>query len=442
MDLVPSPWETIEGLGQELRAGRIRCIDVLEACLARIEAREAEVRAWVVVDREGARARALALDDDLRAGRWHGPLHGIPIGIKDIIDVAGLPTAAGSRRRAACVAAEDAEVVARLRDGGALILGKTVATQFAWIDPPRTRNPWDLGRTPGGSSSGSAAAVAAGMCPGAIGSQTGGSITRPAAYCGVAGLKPTHGRVGLRGVVPLAPSLDHLGPMARTVRDLALIWAAIAGPDPRDPTAAPEPKVPDLEAAPPRIGHPGGDFRDRAEPEALEVLDRTLRLFATSGAEVVEAPLPADWDAVAPSHRTILAAEAAAYHQADFAQDPGDYQPRIAALIAEGMATPAVHYIQARATQARLSRAILASFEGIDVLATLAAPGPAPDPSSTGDPSFNAPWSFTGLPTACFPIGLSPDGLPLGIQLVGRPHDELGLLAAASWCQSLICRER
>ena len=189
--LFPEPDQTIAGIGRALREGRTTCVEILEGCLAQVDEWEPKVHAWVVLDREGAIEQARALDDELKTGKDRGPLHGIPIGIKDIIDVAGLPTACGSKRWADRIAESDANVVASLREAGAVIMGKTVTTPYAWIDPPITRNPWNLERTPGGSSSGSAAAVACGMCFGAIGTQTGGSITRPASFCGVAGMKPS-----------------------------------------------------------------------------------------------------------------------------------------------------------------------------------------------------------------------------------------------------------
>src|SRR5437870_1571690 len=217
---------TIHGSAEEIRRGTVTPADLVERCLKQIDRYEAKVRAWVFVDREGARAEAARLGDELKQGQWRGPLHGIPVGIKDIFDVFDWPTGAGSRLWAQSIARRDATTVERLRRAGAIFLGKTVTTAFASFDPPVTRNPWNLERTPGGSSSGSAAALACGMCLGALGSQTGGSITRPASYCGVAGLKPSFGLVPCEGVVPLAPSMDHPGPMARCVHDLAILFQA------------------------------------------------------------------------------------------------------------------------------------------------------------------------------------------------------------------------
>ncbi len=430
--LFPTPSETISGVVDALRAQRRSCVEVLDACLARIEEWEPRAHAWVVVDRDCARNQATALDEALADGRDLGPLHGIPVGIKDIVDVRGLPTAAGTRRRGAGrVAPDDAPIVARLRAAGAVIVGKTVTTPYAWIDPPPTRNPWNLDRTPGGSSSGSAAAVACGMVLGAIGSQTGGSITRPASFCGVSGLKPTFGRLPSQGIVPLAPSLDHPGPIAATVPDLARMWHALAVPDPRDRPARPD-------GSPLRLGLPRGFFDDRVEPAMRAALAGTVERLRAAGIEVAEVDLPAGFAGEVPGHhRAILAAQAAAFHVARLAADPDDYPPRIRELIAEGRAIREDAYVRSRRHQETTKRAILGSFDGVDALITPAALGPAPDPSTTGDPLLNSPWSYTGLPTVSFPVGLAPDGLPLAVQLVGRPFGESDLLRLGARCEAL-----
>ena len=224
MKLFPDEQETIAGTARRLRSGETTCIKVVQSCLDRIDEREHEVHAWVLVDRTGALSQANLLDAELRSGRDRGPLHGIPIGVKDIIAVEGMPTCCGMTGWEWNTPLVDAAVVSRLRAAGAIILGKTVSTAFAWIDPPETRNPWNLERSPGGSSSGSAAAVACGMCLAALGTQTGGSITRPAAFCGVAGMKPTYSYIDSEGIFPLSPTLDHPGFIARSVGDLKLMF--------------------------------------------------------------------------------------------------------------------------------------------------------------------------------------------------------------------------
>ncbi len=276
--LFPEPEQTIAGIGRVLRQGRTSCVEILKGCLARVDEWEPRVHAWVVLDRDGALDQARGLDDELRNGKDRGPLHGIPIGVKDIIDVAGLPTACGSKRWATRIADTDAKVVASLREAGALIMGKTVTTSYAWIDPPITRNPWNLERTPGGSSSGSAAAVASGMCFGALGTQTGGSITRPASFCGVAGMKPTRIHAARDGVFPFASSIDSLGPIARTVDDLRLLLTAIIGTNMRKSLN----ETSRLDGAP-RLGRLTGFFERRAEPAMKLAFDAAVDALAARG---------------------------------------------------------------------------------------------------------------------------------------------------------------
>src|SRR5438445_2749749 len=275
---------TIYQAAEEIRQGRLSPSELLGDCLSQIDRYEPKVQAWVFVDRESARAQCDALTQELKHGQYRGPLHGIPLGIKDIFDVFDWPTAAGSQLWKQSIARRDATVVGRLRQAGAVFLGKTVTTQYASFDPPPTRNPWNLARTPGGSSSGSAAAVACGMCLGALGSQTGGSIHRPASYCGVAGCKPTYRRVSTAGVVPLGPSMDHVGPIAPCVRDLALLLQTIAGSDAHDPECS-DRAVPDYLAhlrpspAPPRLGRLHGLFDDLAEPPVRRLLNQVTDQF-------------------------------------------------------------------------------------------------------------------------------------------------------------------
>ena len=414
--------------------GRLTPRQVLDECLARIDRYESRVRAWVFVDSTGARVEAERRARELQAGQYRGPLHGIPMGIKDIIDVFDWPTAAGSKRWAASVARRDAVVVRRLRQAGAVLLGKTVTTQYASFDPPPTRNPWNLERTPGGSSSGSAAAVACGMCLGAIGSQTGGSITRPASYCGVAGFKPSYGVVTLDGFVPLAPSMDHPGPLAGCVADLALLFDGIADPDAR---RAHSPGAPI-----PRLVRARGLFQDKAEPGMLALMDHVCDQLRVAGAEIAEAILPTGFGEVLPRHRIIMAVEAAAYHEPRLRQHPDDYQPWIRKLIEEGLACPAPEYFRCQEHAARLKEAMAQFLAGGTILLAPATVGPAPDAATTGDPAFNSPWSYTGLPTVSFPAGWTSEGLPLAIQLVSAHGTDAPLLAAAAWCERALGTER
>lgn len=429
MQLHPLWEETIAGVARALQDHRRACVDVVANCLAKIDAWESKVHAWVSIDREGALSQAHQLDRELAAGNCRGPLHGIPIGIKDLVDVKDWPTAAGAPWLRNAVARQDAPLVERLRAAGAIILGKTVTTQFACFDPPPTRNPWNLERTPGGSSSGSAAAVVTGMCLGAIGSQTGGSITRPASFCGIAGCKPSFGLVPLQGVYPLSGSLDHPGPMARSVEDLAMLLAAIVDPADRARFAA----IPNVASA--RLGRLRGMFANRADPQALAVFEKTLDQLAHAGAHIADVALPPAFDDVLHCHRVIMTSELAEHHRNSLATRATDYLPCIRSLIEEGLRVDQTEYARCKAHQQSLKQQIAAAFRDVDVLACPAALGPAPTAETTGDPSFNSPWSYTGLPTVSFPIGLSTNGLPLAIQLVGKLNDESTLFAAAAWCE-------
>jgi Asp-tRNA(Asn)/Glu-tRNA(Gln) amidotransferase A subunit family amidase len=458
--LFPEPDQTIAGIGRALRQGRTSCVEILGACLAQVDEWEPRVHAWVVLDRERALEQARALDDELKNGKDRGPLHGIPIGIKDIIDVAGLPTACGAKRWADRVAERDASIVANLRSAGAVIMGKTVTTPYAWIDPPITRNPWNLDRTPGGSSSGSAAAVASGMCFGAIGTQTGGSITRPASFCGVAGMKPS--KWGLNealpeGIKPFAPSLDHVGPIARTAEDLRTLFLTMLNPDAR----VWEGMAP-YRDDPPRLGRLRGFFDRKADPDVSLMVDEAIRVLRAAGAGIIDRDDPLDFEDVIRDHRRIMAVEASIIHVEDADKFPDDYPPRIRELIHEGLALRHPTRLDIRDRMMRFlegrpagtsellrnqHRRCVDSYaadtalrdSGDEVWITPATIGTAPDSSTTGDPSFNSPWSYTGLPTVSFPIGLAPDGMPVAVQLVGElVGREFELLRIAHWCEQAI----
>jgi aspartyl-tRNA(Asn)/glutamyl-tRNA(Gln) amidotransferase subunit A len=447
MKLFPEDHETITGTVKRLRKGETTCEEVLRSCLDRIEHMESSVRAWVLVARESALGEARILDAELQSGRDRGPLHGIPIGVKDIIDVKGLPTSYGLAEhrwvKPQPWAERDAPVVARLREAGAVILGKTVSTPFAWMDPPVTRNPWNFDRTPGGSSSGSAAAVACGMCLGAIGTQTGGSITRPAAFCGVCGMKPTFAQITTEGILPLAPSLDHPGPIARSVADLRVLCQVMLDPDKRQVSDG---RPDQREESKPRLALAGGFFDHAATKEVRVAVDAAMYWLEGCGAFVDHKRTESDVVGLLRSHRAILAAEAAATHgtsesvlQQYFLPKMPDFffPPRLQELLEEGARVTATTYI--RALEARQSpTAIRFLAPELDALATPATLGAAPDTSTTGDPTFNSPWSLIGVPTVSFPIGLSADGLPLAVQLIGRAGADLHLLRTAEWCELAI----
>jgi aspartyl-tRNA(Asn)/glutamyl-tRNA(Gln) amidotransferase subunit A len=429
-------YPTIQAAAAAIRQGQATPLDLLDQCLRQIDKYEDKVRAWVFVDAEYAREQAERLTAELKAGQNRGPLHGIPIGIKDIIDVFDWPTAAGSKLWANSIAREDATLVKKLRHAGAILLGKTVTTQYASFDPPPTRNPWNLQRTPGGSSSGSAAAVACGMCLGAIATQTGGSTTRPAGYCGVASCKPAYGAVSTHGVVPLAHSMDHPGPMARCVWDLAAILQTISD-ESRDLLWR-------LEAPkPPRLGILRAMFHELAEPPMRTFMADVESRLQSRGAELVEVAVPAEFGDVLARHRTVMAVEALQFHEQRLARHPQDYGPNITKLLREGAACPATEYARAQELQQRMRDDSFDWFRGaggawLDGWLLPATTGPAPDKATTGDPAFNSPWSFTGLPAVSVPGGRSADGMPLSIQLVMRNFAEPPLFAAAAWCEQAL----
>lgn len=431
-------YDTIHQAAAAIRSGGTTPVDLVEQCLRRIDECEERVRAWVFVDREQARQDAARLTEELKRGQNRGPLHGIPIGIKDIIDVYDWPTAAGSERWEKCIARQDAELIKPLRAAGAIFLGKTVTTQFASFDPPVTRNPWNSARTPGGSSSGSAAAVATGMCLGALGSQTGGSITRPASYCGVCGYKPAYGILPLEGILPLAHSMDHPGPMARCVRDLAILYQAMTPGEtlgsPAFPTLNGEPGA----SFRPRLGRLLDHFEQRAEPAMQAALDRTCARLETHGASIQPVHLPALFSEVIPRHRVVMAVEAAQYHEPRLRRHPDDYQPRIRQLLEEGLACPAPEYARCKEHQTLLREEMLELMADDVIYLTPATTGPAPDASTTGDPAFNSPWSYVGLPALSIPMGEFADGLPLCLQLVGSVWNEDLLFQTAAWCESVL----
>ncbi len=416
-----------------MRAGTLTSSDLVESCLTRIAATDRDLHAWVSVDAGGARRDAARSDEERARGVECGVLHGIPIGIKDIIDVAGTVTAAGSelRKKSEQPAQRDAALVMALRRAGAIIIGKTVTTQFACFDPPPTRNPWATDRTPGGSSSGSAVAVATGMVPAAIGSQTGGSITRPASYCGVCGMKPTFRTVSLEGVVPVAESLDHPGPIARTVGDLRIMLQALTG------TVSVNAELPAMSRL--KLGRLRPYFEDRVDSQMNDALGAAISQFAAAGASIIDINVPPEFTDVLVHHRRIMAREAAVWHHKRFLEHRDDYGPCVATLIEEGLRTSDGDYRASKAHQQALTRTMAAVFENsMDAMLTPAAPGSAPDAATTGDPCMNSPWSYTGLPTVSFPIGLSPERLPLAIQLIGPQRHDWQLLSVAEACERLL----
>lgn len=418
---------------RRIRAGTLSPSNLLAACLRRTDAVEPAVAAWVRLDRDAAARVAVQRDIEAREGRFMGPLHGVPIALKDIFDAAGVPTSAGAPAWATRTPAVDAPSVAALRGAGAVPMGKLATTPFAYLDPSVTRNPWDPEHTPGGSSSGPAAAVAARMVPLALGSQTVGSVLRPAAYCGVVGLKPTHGRISAAGVLELAGSLDHVGVFARAVDDCALALTVLVGGDP-----APDDYVGAVVDPPaPRLGVLA-PFLARATPEMGKHLEAVTRGLEAAGARLEDVALPAAFASIYDVGATVLRAEAAAAHAPLFPAHAAEYPPKIKELIELGHAISAPVYLAAQAARRQVREAVGAIAARYDafLLPTIGAPAPR-GLASTGDPSFCSPWSFLGMPAITLPTGVE-GGLPLAVQLVAAPWSEARLLAAAAWCERVI----
>jgi len=418
---------------RRIRAGTLSPSNLLAACLKRTDAVEPAVAAWVRLDRDAAARVAVQRDIEAREGRFMGPLHGVPVALKDIFDAAGVPTTAGAPAWATRTPAVDAPSVAALRGAGAVPMGKLATTPFAYLDPSVTRNPWNPEHTPGGSSSGPAAAVAARMVPLALGSQTVGSVLRPAAYCGVVGLKPTHGRISAAGVLELAGSLDHVGVFARAVEDCALALAVLVGggPAPADYVGAV------VDPAAPRLGVLA-PFLARTTPEMGKHLEAVTRGLAAAGALLEDVTLPAAFASIYDVGATVLRAEAAAAHAPLFPAHAAEYPPKIKELIELGHAISAPVYLAAQAARRQVREAVGAIAARYDafLLPTIGAPAPR-GLGSTGDPSFCSPWSFLGMPAITLPTGVE-GGLPLAVQLVAAPWSEARLLAAAAWCERVV----
>jgi aspartyl-tRNA(Asn)/glutamyl-tRNA(Gln) amidotransferase subunit A len=414
-----------------IATGELSPVDLVESLLERIGRLDGVVHAWARIDADRARKAAVLAASDARAGTLYGPMHGVPLGLKDIYLTSGLTTEGGSPLYRDFVPDEDASTVARLRQAGAIVLGKTETTQFAMGDPAPTRNPWNLDHTPGGSSSGSAAAVAARMVPVALGTQTAGSVLRPAAFCGIVGFKPSAGRFSLNGIFPLAWTLDHPGTLTRSVRDARLLAAVLDEAGQLTTGAAP--------GRAPRLGLLRGGFVDRADTEALGDLERATQRLAAAGATVRELQLPDNFDLAVDVHHIIMASEAAAYHFADHVKNPGAYRPNLRALIEIGSLVPAAVYLQAQRVRTELRDRASAYFGDVDCLLMPSALGAAPlGLDSTGDPSFNAPWSLFGLPSLTLPSGRSTGGLPFGLQLIGPRMGDDAVLDAGTWCEEVL----
>ena len=435
---------TVADAEERIRKRELSSVELAESLLERISGLEPSLKAWVTIDREDVLGAAQQRDVELEQKGPRGPLHGIPVALKDIYYTAGMKTAAGSKIYADFVPTYDATCVARLKEAGALILGKAVTTEFASGDPSHTLNPWNANHTPGGSSSGSSVAVAARMAPAALGSQTGGSTCRPASYNGIVGLKPTYGRISRYGVVPVSWSLDTVGILVRTVEDAAILLGAMAGHDPNDPSSSTEP-VEDYTGAlnrvqtPPRIGLIREFSLERCDEEVRKHTEEAVQRLSHAGATVKEIELPGSFAACYAAHRIVMNVECAAFHEEFFRERADDYGPKIRSGIESGMLIPGVRYLQAQRMRRHFRKEMGDMAGRVDALLMPTTTTPAPrNLNTTGDPLFQSPWTSAGLPTVTIPSGLSKSGLPLGIQLAGGHFGEAQLLAVARWCEEAL----
>ncbi len=423
-----------------VRDGRLTARELTEACLACIDRLEPTIGAWAFLDRDRALAQADTADDWHRHGRPHGPLHGVPVGIKDIFDTADMPTEDGTVLHAGRTPRRDAAVVARLRQAGAIIMGKTVTTELALYSPGRTANPLDPGRTPGGSSSGSAASVAAHMVPLAVGSQSNGSVIRPASFCGVYGFKPSHGLIPRTGVLRLSRTLDQVGVFARTLEDVALIGECLVGFDEGDPDTKPVARPPLVEiatSAPPLsprlafVPSPAWDQADTTTQAAFAELAEAL------GERIERIDLPPPFANAVEWHRIILEADIAVSFAEEYQRGRDALSPQLREMIERGRRHLAYDYLRAINAVAVLNNALDELFSACDAIITPAAPGVAPPGlGSTGSPAFCTLWTLCGTPALAVPLLQDGAGLPIGVQLVGARGNDARLLRTANWLVS------
>lgn len=407
--------------------GSLSPSELAESLLDRIDSVEPVLEAWVTVDRESVLAQAKAVDKEIHEEKTG--IHGIPVGIKDIYYTKGIRTTMGSPIFKDYIPTEDADIVKLVHEAGGITLGKTETTEFAVHDPAPTRNPWNILHTPGGSSSGSAAAVATGMCQVAFGSQTGGSVIRPASYCGVVGIKPTYDLLSRKNVFPLSWSLDHVGYMTRTVDDAQIMLKALTG----------EKKTYSEREKPPRIGIFSGYFKENATESVWKGFENAIGKLWGEGAESVDLQLPKSFSLVHDVHRVIMSVETAAAHEDIFKTRRDDYREYLRGFISSGLLVPATSYLRAQRLRGEIIRDMVKLISEFDCVVCPSSVDTAPEGLEwTGSPAFNAPWSLTGLPSVTVPSGLAENHMPLGLQLIGNPFSEWELLEVAGWCEKVI----
>ena len=410
----------------KIEAGELSSEELVQALLARIEHRDGEVHAWTHLDAEALLARAREID----AGPRLGPLHGVPIAIKDIYDTADMPTQLGSPIYADRQPERDATSVARLREAGALIMGKTVTTEFAYMTPGATTNPHNAGHTPGGSSSGSAAAVADYQAPAALGSQTAGSVLRPASYCGVVGYKPAFGEIPETGVHPFAPSLDTMGMFVRDLADLPLLSSVLRGhpPQPQAEVAIVDPSLP------PRFALFRTQHWEKADEAARTLLEDVAHRLAQAGGRLRDMDVPPGFTDLDRAQKAIMESECATVHTNHWRDNRDLLSEPLRDIIERGQKVPEAEISAAQETAAKWRAALPTLMEPGEMILTLSSPGEAPvGIGSTGWAIFNLLWTLLHVPAISLPAGTGPQGLPIGVQIVVPSNDEPDLLAAAAW---------
>ena len=421
------PYElSIVEASSSIRDGSLSPVDLAGSLLDRIDEVEPRLEAWVTVNRDQVMRDAEESTRKLREDSPKSGVHGIPVGVKDIYFTKGLKTTMGSPIYGDYVPTVDADMVTTIKEAGGIVLGKTETTEFALHDPAPTRNPWNTGHTPGGSSSGSAAAVASGMCQVAFGSQTGGSVIRPASYCGIVGVKPTYDLLSRENVYPLSWSLDHIGYMTRTTQDAHIMLEALTGIK----------KEWHSRVRAPKVGLLAGYFKEKATEEVWQGFEKAVAEIWGEGADVETAVLPESFSLVPDVHRVIMSVETAAVHEDMFKKRGDDYRNYMRGFISSGLLVPATAYLRAQRLRGQIIRDMVNLIGRFDCVISPSSTESAPEGLEwTGSPAFNSPWSLTGLPSITVPSGLTEDGLPLGLQIIGTPYTEWELLRIGAWCE-------
>jgi Asp-tRNA(Asn)/Glu-tRNA(Gln) amidotransferase A subunit family amidase len=429
---------TASEAARRISEGLLTSEELVQACLERIQAAEPTVQAWTYLDESHALEQARAADEARRSQQGVGPLNGLPVAVKDIIDTVDMPTQNGTVLHEGRMPRDDAAVVSRLRAAGAVILGKTVTTECAYYSPGKTRNPWNPEHTPGGSSSGSAAAVAAQMVPLALGSQTNGSVIRPAAFCGVFGMKPTHGLIPRTGILKLSRALDHVGFFSRSLADLALLGEALVGYDAGDPDTRPRGRIPFMEVLkeeppiPPTLAFIKTPHWERATDECKDAFAELVEALGERVEEIDLSPSATDaWD----WHKLIMEADMSASLEREWERGRDKLSPQLRGLMERGREVRVLDYDRALRGAAKVIESLDELFtERYDAILTPAAPGAAPKGlSATGDPAFCTLWTLCGMPAVSLPLLQTESGLPMGVQLVGRRYYDARLLRTARW---------